>query len=114
MELTVLDRIHRETVRTTPKKHDVKPRLREKYWCIPTWASEDPACKMEDVLETCHREREEDTVLARPDETSRQMTGEACTSQPAAPGHKARTDREYRRNGGANLFMVFAPRSASA
>ena len=43
------------------------------------------------------------------DETSKQLVAE--TRQPVAmkPGRPARHDHEYRRNGTANLFMMFSP-----
>ena len=43
------------------------------------------------------------------DETSKQLIGETRTPVPAAPGQPARYDYEYKRNGVANLFMMFEP-----
>ena len=64
---------------------------------------------MEDVLETYHREYDDDTVLVCLDETSKQMTEEVRVPQRVAPGQPARVDSEYRRNGVANLFLIVAP-----
>ena len=43
------------------------------------------------------------------DETSKQLIAETRTPIEAKPGRPARYDYEYRRNGTANLFMLFAP-----
>jgi hypothetical protein len=43
------------------------------------------------------------------DETSKQLIAETRMPIPAKPGHPARHDYEYQRNGTANLFMMFAP-----
>ncbi len=45
------------------------------------------------------------------DETSKQLIGETRTPVPAGPGREARYDHEYKRNGVANLFMIFEPLS---
>lgn len=43
------------------------------------------------------------------DETSKQLIAETRVPIAAKPGHPARQDYEYQRNGTANLFMIFAP-----
>ena len=43
------------------------------------------------------------------DETNKQLIGETRTGAPATPGREARYDYEYKRNGVANLFMIFEP-----
>ncbi len=43
------------------------------------------------------------------DETSKQLIGETRTPVPACPGQPSRYDYEYKRNGVANLFMIFEP-----
>ena len=43
------------------------------------------------------------------DETTKQCVKETRTPQPAAPGHAARYDAEYERNGVAHLLMYYAP-----
>ena len=43
------------------------------------------------------------------DETSKQLIIETRTPIPAKPGRPKRVDYEYKRNGTANLFMMFAP-----
>jgi hypothetical protein len=66
---------------------------------------------MEDVLDVYTRSHD----LARPlvclDETSKQLVGETRTPEPMQPGRPARHDYEYKRNGTANIFMLFAPLS---
>ncbi len=43
------------------------------------------------------------------DETSKQLIIETRAPIPAKPGRAVRHDYEYKRNGVANLFMMFAP-----
>ena len=64
---------------------------------------------MEDVLEVYHRPHDPACPVVCLDETSKQLIAETCTPIEAKPGHPARYDYEYRRNGTANLFMLFAP-----
>jgi len=64
---------------------------------------------MEDVLETYSRDPADDGVPARPDETSRQQTGETRTPLPARPGQVAGHGFGYARSGTASLFMMTAP-----
>ena len=64
---------------------------------------------MEDVLEVYHRPHDPACPVVCLDETSKQLIAETRTPIEAKPGHPARYDYEYRRNGTANLFMLFAP-----
>lgn len=64
---------------------------------------------MEDTLEVYHRPHDPDRPLVCLDETSKQLVAETRTPLPMLPGQPARYDYEYRRNGTANLFMLFAP-----
>ena len=64
---------------------------------------------MEDVLEVYHRPYHERRPLVCLDEVPVQLVGETRTPLPARPGEPERYDYEYRRNGTANLFMVFQP-----
>jgi hypothetical protein len=64
---------------------------------------------MEDVLEVYHRPHDPDCPVVCLDETSKQLIDETRTPIEAKPGRPARYDYEYRRNGTANLFMLFAP-----
>jgi hypothetical protein len=64
---------------------------------------------MEDVLEVYQRPHDPECPLVCLDETSKQLIAETRVPIPAKPGHPARHDYEYERNGTANLFMMFAP-----
>jgi hypothetical protein len=64
---------------------------------------------MEDVLEVYQRPCDAECPLVCLDETSKQLIAETRVPIPAKPGHPARHDYEYERNGTANLFMMFAP-----
>jgi hypothetical protein len=64
---------------------------------------------MEDVLAVYQRPYDPARPLVCLDETSRQVVAETRTPLPAAPGHPARHDPEYARNGVVNLFLVGEP-----
>ena len=64
---------------------------------------------MEDVLEVYHRPHDPAFPVVCLDETSKQLVAETRVPIAAKPGHPARHDYEYQRNGTANLFMLFAP-----
>jgi DDE superfamily endonuclease len=64
---------------------------------------------MEDILEVYQRRYDPKRPLVCVDETSKQLIAETRVPIAAKPGQPARHDYEYRRNGTANLFMMFAP-----
>lgn len=64
---------------------------------------------MEDVLEVYKRPYDPRHPVVCLDETSKQLIGEVVTPVEASPGHVARYDYEYVRNGVANIFMIFEP-----
>ncbi len=64
---------------------------------------------MEDVLEVYHRPRDPKNPLVCLDECLKQLTIETRKPIPMKPGHPARHDYEYKRNGTRNMFMLFAP-----
>jgi hypothetical protein len=64
---------------------------------------------MEDILEVYQRPRDPEFPMVCVDETSKQLIAETRVPIPAKPGRVVRYDYEYRRNGTANLFMMFAP-----
>ena len=64
---------------------------------------------MEDVLDVYKRPYDPKRPQVCLDETSKQLIGETRMPVPVAPGRPARYDHEYRRNGVANLFMIFEP-----
>jgi len=64
---------------------------------------------MEDVLDVYTRPHDPARPLVCLDETSKQLVEETRAPQPMRRGQPARHDYEYKRNGTANLFMLFAP-----
>src|SRR5438094_3384097 len=64
---------------------------------------------MEDLLAVYTRPHDPDRPLVCLDESSKQLTKETRVPVPMKEGQPARHDYEYRRNGTANLFMMFAP-----
>ena len=64
---------------------------------------------MEDILEVYQRPYDPHRPLVCLDETSKQLIAETRVPIAAKPGQPGRYDYEYRRNGTANLFMMFAP-----
>lgn len=64
---------------------------------------------MEDVLDVYQRPRDPDRPLVCLDESSKQLLAETRAPIAMKRDRPARSDYEYRRNGTANLFMVFAP-----
>jgi len=65
--------------------------------------------KMEDVLAVYKRRRDPDCPLVCLDEALKQLITETRLPVPMKEGQPARLDYEYKRNGTANLFMMFAP-----
>ena len=76
---------------------------------IPPKANAAFVAAMEDVLEVYTRPHDPSRPLVCLDETSKQLIAETRTPLPMLPGKPARHDYEYKRNGTANLFMLFAP-----
>ena len=66
---------------------------------------------MEDVLEVYHRPGAPSRPLVCLDEKSKELHTDVRAPLPPEPGHPAREDSEYGRQGTANLFMLFAPLS---
>ena len=64
---------------------------------------------MEDILDVYQRPHDPECPMVCMDETSKQLIAETRVPIAAKPGRAARYDYEYRRNGTANLFMMFAP-----
>jgi hypothetical protein len=64
---------------------------------------------MEDVLDVYHRPPDPRRPLVCLDELSKQLTKEVRPPLPPGPGHPARSDAEYERNGVANVFLLCAP-----
>ena len=64
---------------------------------------------MEDVLDVYTRPHNPARPLVCLDETSKQLVAETRMPEAMQPGQPARHDYEYKRNGTANIFMLFAP-----
>jgi hypothetical protein len=64
---------------------------------------------MEDVLDVYKRSYNPKRPMVCLDETSKQLIGETRIPVTSSPGRPARYDYEYKRNGVANLFMIFEP-----
>ena len=64
---------------------------------------------MEDVLDVYKRPHDPARPLVCLDETSKQLVAETRQPLPMQQGLPARHDYEYKRNGTANIFMLFAP-----
>jgi hypothetical protein len=76
---------------------------------IPPKANAAFVAAMEDVLEVYKRPHDPAHPLVCLDETSKQLVAETRQPQPMQQGLPARHDYEYKRNGTANIFMLFAP-----
>ncbi len=98
----------RQYDRANAQKNILKPHL-QKQWVIPPDANAAFVAGMEDVLEVYHRPHDPAFPVVCLDETSKQLVAETRVPIAAKPGHPARHDYEYQRNGTANLFMLFAP-----
>jgi hypothetical protein len=76
---------------------------------IPPGQSGEFVARMEDMLEVYHRPYDPRRPLVCIDEVPVQLVGETRTPLPPEPGRPARFDYEYKRNGTANVFLVFEP-----
>lgn len=66
-------------------------------------------CAMEQVLDVYTRPHDPAHPIVCMDETTKQCVKETRAPQPTAPGHPARYDAEYERNGVAHLLLHYAP-----
>jgi len=107
VELNIVTRASDNTIGRT-LKNLLKPHLNDQ-WVIPPDANAAFVAAMEDVIEVYHRLHDPDRPVVCVDETSKQLIIETRTPIPAKPGQPRRVDYEYKRNGTANLFMMFAP-----
>jgi transposase len=64
---------------------------------------------MEHVLDLYHQPYDPKHPQVCMDETSKQLVSEVVQPIPVEPGHPARFDYEYERQGVANLFILFEP-----
>ena len=109
VELGIVDApISYETLRQTLQANELKPWLRQE-WCIPPEASGEFVCAMEDILEVYRRPLDPRRPLVCLDELPVQLVSETRAPQPLRRGQPRRYDYEYKREGVANLFLLFAP-----
>jgi DDE superfamily endonuclease len=66
---------------------------------------------MEDVLDLYAEPYDPKRPKVNFDETSKQLSGETRQPLPTRPGHPARYDYEYKRNGTRNLFLFCEPQA---
>jgi hypothetical protein len=66
---------------------------------------------MEDVLDLYAEPYDPKRPKVNFDESSKQLIGEVRTPLPVQPGHAARYDYEYKRNGTRNLFVFVEPQA---
>ena len=78
-------------------------------WCIPPQHNAAFVCGMENVLEVYTRPYDASFPVICMDESSKQCVQEIRPPQGMRPGHAARYDAEYERNGVGHLLMYYAP-----
>ncbi len=78
-------------------------------WCIPPKANAEFVARMEDVLDVYKRPYDPSMPLVCMDEQPVQLIRETRVPVPVAPGHPARFDSEYERNGTAAIFLFTEP-----
>ena len=78
-------------------------------WCIPPQENAAFVCAMENVLEVYTRPYDASYPVICMDESSKQCAQEVRPPQGMRPGHAARYDAEYQRNGVGHLLMYYAP-----
>jgi hypothetical protein len=109
VELEIINEpISHETVRQALQANELKPWLK-KEWCIPPEQSGEFVCHMEDILEVYCRPLDPKRPLVCMDEMPYQLISETRIPLPPQPGQVQCQDYEYKREGVANIFIVFAP-----
>ena len=78
-------------------------------WCIPPKSNAEFVCQMEEVLDVYKRPYDPNRPTVCFDERPKQLIAEVRKPMPTVRGKQARYDYEYKRNGVANLFMMFEP-----
>jgi transposase len=76
---------------------------------VPRELSADFVCAMEDVLDVYRRPYDPKRPVIAMDEVPKQLVAELRRPIPARPGRSRRVDYEYKRNGTANIFILFEP-----
>ena len=108
VELNIVERASDNTIGRTLKKTLLKPHLKQQ-WVIPPDANAAFVAAMEDILEVYQRPHDPQRPAGLP---RRDLKATHCRNARADRG-ETRTARparlRIRRNGTANLFMMFAP-----
>ena len=78
-------------------------------WCLPPGPDGAFVAAMEDVLDVYERPYDPFRPVVCVDEASKQLVGEVRDPLPPIPGHVAKADAEYVRNGTANIFIATEP-----
>lgn len=78
-------------------------------WCISPKTNAAFVCQMEDILEVDKLPYDPKRPLICMDEMPKQLLADKQEPVPTQIGIPARQDYEYKRNGVADLFMVFEP-----
>ena len=78
-------------------------------WCIPPQQDAAFVAHMEQVLEVYKRPYDAKHPVVCMDEQAKQLIAETRKPVPAAPGHPARVDYEYVREGVCNVWMFVEP-----
>jgi hypothetical protein len=76
---------------------------------MPKALSADFVCAMEDVLDVYRRPYDPKRPVIAMDEVPKQLVAQLRRPIPARPGRSRRVDYEYKRNGTANIFILFEP-----
>lgn len=78
-------------------------------WCIPPKANAAFVCQMEDVLEVYKLPYDPHRPLICMDEMPKQLLADQQDPLSCQAGKPAKQDYGYKRNGVADLFMLFEP-----
>ncbi|MFZ2338209.1 MAG: IS630 family transposase [Bacteroidales bacterium] len=108
VELNYVESISHVTVRSVPKKNELKP-WKVKGWVIPPEQNSAFVANMERVLDVYKRPYDKDYPVVCMDESPKQLIEETQHTIAMKPGQEARVDYEYVRNGVINIFMANEP-----
>jgi hypothetical protein len=104
----IITEISRETVRKALKKNSLRPWKIQRF-CIPERDLARFVSQMEVVLDLYSQQHSESEPLICMDEAAIQLTGQVFEPLPIQPGHDAKEDYHYTREGVQALFMFLDP-----
>lgn len=90
------------------EKNELKP-WQKKAWVIPPKANAEFVYHMEDILDLYTQPYDPKRPVICMDETNRQLTSEVKVPIKVKPGHPAKYDTHYKREGVCNLFLFVEP-----